>query len=141
MCAPYTWTFLVGAALLAPPNPDLTDVSINRLNRWQLVQRLTQDFWKQWSREYLIRLQSRPKWLSKKQNMQAGDLVIIKDANLPPTKWRLGRVTKSYQGSDGVVRVVDLQTAAGSCTRPIHELCRLPVEDVVLKSDKPKAEQ
>ncbi|GBN63652.1 hypothetical protein AVEN_35187-1 [Araneus ventricosus] len=38
--------FLVGSSLTALPDPDLTEVPINRLNRWQLVQRLSQIFWK-----------------------------------------------------------------------------------------------
>ncbi|GBM67326.1 hypothetical protein AVEN_72458-1 [Araneus ventricosus] len=44
--------FLVGSSLTALPDPDLTEVPINRLNRWQLVQRLSQIFWKKWSSDY-----------------------------------------------------------------------------------------
>ncbi|GFV89345.1 integrase catalytic domain-containing protein [Trichonephila clavipes] len=53
--------FLVGTSLTALPEPDLTNTPINRLNRWQLVQKLTQTFWKKWSNDYLNRLQSRVK--------------------------------------------------------------------------------
>ncbi|GBM51324.1 hypothetical protein AVEN_175766-1 [Araneus ventricosus] len=49
--------FLVGSSLPALPDPDLTEVPINRLNRWQLIQRLSQIFWKKWSTDYLNRLQ------------------------------------------------------------------------------------
>ncbi|GFT20789.1 DUF5641 domain-containing protein [Trichonephila clavipes] len=38
--------FLVGTSLTCLPEPNLTNTPINRLNSWQLVQKLTQTFWK-----------------------------------------------------------------------------------------------
>ncbi|GFY14069.1 integrase catalytic domain-containing protein [Trichonephila clavipes] len=55
--------FLVGSSLVAVPDPDYTEIPMNRLSRWQLVQRMNQHFWCKWSSEYLNRLQQRPnKW-------------------------------------------------------------------------------
>ncbi|GFU83015.1 integrase catalytic domain-containing protein [Trichonephila clavipes] len=38
--------FLVGSSLVAVPDPDYTEISMNRLSRWQLVQRMNQHFWR-----------------------------------------------------------------------------------------------
>ncbi|GFU37152.1 uncharacterized protein TNCV_1555221 [Trichonephila clavipes] len=54
--------FLVGSSLVAVPDPDYTEIPMNRLSRWQLIQRLNRHFWGKWSTEYLNRLQQRPKW-------------------------------------------------------------------------------
>jgi len=112
---------------LAIPEPDLTSLNQNRLSRWQLIQSFRQQFWKRWSSEYLARLQQRPKWLNHRKDLQIGDLVIIKDENLPPQKWKLGRVITLHPGSDGIVRVTTLRTAEGELKRPIAKLCLLPI--------------
>ena len=68
---------------------------------------MIQDWWKQWSREYLQSLQSRQKWDCKKENVSVGDVVLISDETMPPAKWPLAKVVKVYHGPDGLVRVVD----------------------------------
>jgi len=45
--------FLIGRPLVAICEPDITDVSVNRLNRYQLLEQIRQNFWKRWSVEYL----------------------------------------------------------------------------------------
>ncbi|GFU04978.1 DUF5641 domain-containing protein [Trichonephila clavipes] len=47
--------FLVGSSLVAVPDPYYTDIPMNRLSRWQLVQRMNQHFWRKRSSEYLNR--------------------------------------------------------------------------------------
>jgi hypothetical protein len=67
-----------------------------------------------------------------------GDVVIIKDANLPRNCWKLGRVSTVFQDDDGYVRTVELNVgdssldATGKRTaglksmqRPIHKLVLL----------------
>ena len=44
----------------------------------------------------------------------------------PPYEWRLGRITKTYPGSDQNVRTADVRIASGIITRPIVKLCYLP---------------
>lgn len=119
--------FLIGDSLLSPPEEDLIAAKVTSLNRWKFVQRMTQHFWKIWSREYLSRLQQRPKWLHSSKNLKPGDLVLLKDENLACCKWALGRVIRTYPGSDGIVRVVDLLTQNGEKKRPITKLSVLPI--------------
>ncbi|XP_023223405.1 uncharacterized protein LOC111624721 [Centruroides sculpturatus] len=118
--------FLLGEALTSLPEPDLQHIKLNRLSRWQLLQRMVQDIWKRWHLEYLSQLQNRPKWTEKRRNLQYNDLVLVKEKNIPHTKWILARIIKTHPGKDGHVRVVDIKTKDGLFTRNINQLCRLP---------------
>lgn len=93
------------------------------------VQKLTQDFWRRWSREYLTSLQGKTKWKSEKTSLAIDDIVLIQDNNLPPLKWKLGRVIETHTGADNKVRVVILRMANGICKRAITKLCKLPSTD------------
>lgn len=117
-----------GKQLTAVPELDLSDLSSSPRNRWHLVQKLQQHFWKRWHNEYLSTLQTRPKWIAAMENVKVGDLAIIKNENLPPKKWNLARVTECHPGPDGLVRVVTLKTKYGSTKRAIQKICILPVE-------------
>ncbi|KAG5884127.1 hypothetical protein JTB14_009182 [Gonioctena quinquepunctata] len=46
------------------------------------------------------------KWRENKFQLKVDDLVLIKEFNLSPPQWKLGRVTKLYYGSDNSPRVV-----------------------------------
>ena len=120
--------FLIGAPLREIPEPDLTSLPINRLSRWQLVQHLTQHFWRRWSHEFLARLQQRPKWLNPQRDIQVDDLVLVKTDGTPPTTWPLARVIQIHPGKDDKNRVVTLKTAVGEMQRPIVKLCLLPID-------------
>lgn len=121
--------FLIGNSLTALAEPNLMDVPDNRVTRWQLVQRITQQFWNRWSGEFVARLQQRPKWHKANKNIEINALVLIKDERLPPLKWKLGRVTHLHPGPDGLVRVVTLKTADGEIQRPVVKVCLLPIDD------------
>ncbi|XP_011858413.1 PREDICTED: uncharacterized protein LOC105555972, partial [Vollenhovia emeryi] len=107
--------FLVGAPLNALPEPDLTDINLNlnRLSRWQRLQQQLQLFWRRWSTEYLSELHSRAKWNRKRDNINVGTMVLLKDEQLPPMKWTVGRITECHAAADGLVRVVSVKTARG----------------------------
>ncbi|XP_018324119.1 uncharacterized protein LOC108736259 [Agrilus planipennis] len=83
--------FLIGRTLTSLPEPSLADVSDNRLSKFEHVQKIKQHFWKRWSKEYVSELQSRTKWKQQQEALlQEGALVVLKEDNLPPLKWRLG---------------------------------------------------
>lgn len=50
---------------------------------------------------------------------------MIKEDNLPPSRWKLGRIIKTLPGPDGLVRSVFLKTATGMLKRPIVKLALL----------------
>jgi len=121
--------FLIGGPTCSIPEPDLSSVPDNRLKRWQRVTRLTQDLWKRWNDEYLSQLQTRKKWLSiQGPNLSVGTLVIIKEDNIPPLSWSLGRVVRVYAGADGVVRVATVFSRGKEVKRSVRKLCPLPFE-------------
>lgn len=109
------------------PRPDLGHIVMNRLDQYQYLYRLYTDFWKSWSREYLDQLQPRHKWNERKQNISVGQIVVISEDNLPPSKWSLGRITAVYPAKDGLIRVVDVKCGNSTLKRPIHRLGILPI--------------
>jgi hypothetical protein len=127
--------FLIGCPLNSFPELNVEDIPINRLSRWQLLQQFIQTFWRRWSAEYLTRLQQRPKWMTGERKISVGDLVLIKEENLPPLKWRLGRVTQLHPGRDYIPRVATLKVQSGELKRPIVKLCLLPVDHSTSPSD------
>lgn len=117
--------FIVGTSLLAFPEEEKDQTELSLHNRWKLIQQLRQHFWKRWSTEYILQLQQRQKWCSKKPNLEIGQVVILKDDNLPPQRWKLGRIIQTHLGTDGHARVVTVQTQTDTIKRPIHKLCPL----------------
>ena len=120
--------FLIGRSIVAAPDPDLSHLSENRLSRWQYCQLLLQSFWKRWTKEYLSELQQRYKWKDDKEDAYVGQLVLIKDDNAPPTKWKRGLIEKVSLGDDGKVRAATVRTAHGEAKRPVVKLVPLYVE-------------
>ncbi|GFX51776.1 hypothetical protein TNCV_5014781 [Trichonephila clavipes] len=45
--------------------------------------------------------------------LKLGDMVIIKEDNLPSCHWPLGRINNIYPGKDSNVRVVEVKTTRG----------------------------
>jgi len=120
--------FLTLEPVTCLPTPDFTQTPLNRLSRWQLIQRLHWDFWKRWHKEFLHTLQQRSKWLNSCGTPEIGTLVLIKNDNHPPCQWVLGRIKNLKLGSDGVARVAEVSTMTGSILRPLVKLCPLPLE-------------
>ncbi|XP_035231261.1 uncharacterized protein LOC118203121 [Stegodyphus dumicola] len=63
------------------------------------------------------------------QQMKQGDIVLIKEDNMPPGVWPLGRIAEIHPGKDGNVRVVTVKTVHGYgyFKRPIVKLLPLPL--------------
>jgi len=120
--------FLIGAPLVAIPEPNILSVPKNRLNRWELLRQLHQSFWKRWSMEYLTLLQGRTKWTHHQPNVQPDDLVLLISPNQPPTQWSLGKIERTHPGTDGVVRVATVRTTNGTFVRPIVKLVLLSID-------------
>ncbi|GBN11921.1 hypothetical protein AVEN_98211-1 [Araneus ventricosus] len=120
--------FLIGRPITAIPEPLMIELNDNRLNRWQLLTKKVQTIWKHWSKNYLNNLQQRHKWIFKKDNVKIGDMVLIKEDNVPVSNWPLGRIVKLYPGKDNIIRVVDIKTKTGIFKRSVSRLCVLPIE-------------
>lgn len=111
------------------PEPVAELKEIAALKRWKLVQGLLQSFWRRWYAEYVPQLQIRQKWTSGSNPLAVHDVVIIKEDNVAPTRWKLARVVKTHPGKENVVRVATVRLANGSeLIRPVVKLCRLPID-------------
>ncbi|XP_074033910.1 uncharacterized protein [Leptinotarsa decemlineata] len=120
--------FLTLVPLRGLPSEDVTAVPINRLNRFQLIDKMVQDFWKRWRTEYLTSLQMRSKWTKDIPNITVGSVVILKTDNAPPLHWPLAVVSDIHPGKDGRVRNVTLKTSKGTFKRPVVKICPLPTQ-------------
>ncbi|XP_046976484.1 uncharacterized protein LOC124542600 [Vanessa cardui] len=120
--------FLIGKAPITIPSPNLQEVPMSHLSRWQHLQRLLSDFWKRWQSEYLSSLKHRRKWHKNVKEFDIGHIVLIKSENLPPGKWMLGRILKKHPGSDGVTRVYSVKSGDSVVQRSVSKLCPLPMD-------------
>ncbi|XP_063623101.1 uncharacterized protein LOC134795200 [Cydia splendana] len=118
--------FLVGEALVTAPDRNYEDSQISPLHRWQLTQKLMQQFWRKWSQEYLTTLYQRYKWTKVTPEPQVGDVVLVKEDDLPPSKWLYGLVQEKHPGPDNVTRVVTLKCNHSKLVRPVSKLIVLP---------------
>lgn len=109
---------------------------------WRCVQRLADEFWQLWRREYLVLLQSRRVWQCPQRNVQVGDVVLLHDPNVCRAEWVMGHVVTVMPGDDGLVRKVMELTATPALDdrgrpvsdnrtleRPIHKLTVLVSSD------------
>ncbi|GAB1858924.1 Integrase catalytic domain-containing protein [Camponotus japonicus] len=121
--------FLVGTTLNSFPCNNISDVNENRLTRWQRVEQVRQHFWQRWSNEYLHSLQERSKWKTNKgTQLSPNQLVLIKQQNLAPLQWPIGRVQSIHPGSDNVARTATIKTAQGTFVRPLSRIAILPID-------------
>lgn len=122
--------FLVGEPLMLPPERNMSDVPLNRLRRFKLMQACMQRFWSRWSSEYLPQVQRKQKWIRMCRNVAVGDLAILKEDNIPLMKWPLVRIIQVHPGADGVVRAVTIRNSQGlEFRRPSVKLAVLPLEE------------
>jgi len=123
--------FLTLEPLTAVPEEDLSNISLHRLRRWQLLQAFHQNFWSRWKHEYLNSLTQRAKWTKTSKPLQIGTMVIIKDDNRAPLHWPLARVVNLLTGPDGIARTAIVKVANTNhlIKRPLVKLCPLPIED------------
>ncbi|UYV63724.1 hypothetical protein LAZ67_2005433 [Cordylochernes scorpioides] len=122
--------FFIGSPLLAIPDEVVDNLS--HISRCKCIQSMKNSFWKKWSQDYLNLLQSRPRWHKTHQDLQSGQLVLMKQDSTHPHHWPLARIIKTYKGPDGHVRVVDLKTSKNVFKRPITKIAPLPFKEWIL---------
>ncbi|XP_075170446.1 uncharacterized protein LOC142242801 [Haematobia irritans] len=89
-----------GSSLLSPAELEEVASKTSLLNRWRKIKIIQQEFCRRWKSEYLSELNKRFKWKTQKENLALNDLVVLRNENICPTHWRLGRVVKLYLGKD-----------------------------------------
>lgn len=99
----------------------------SQLDRYKHLQLIVKSFWDQWQRDYLGQLQVRSKWLH--QGYRDRRFSLIKEDNLLPSNWKLGRVVQLHPGLNDISRVVTLKCGKTIMKRPVNKICVLPVND------------
>ena len=121
--------FLIGRPLEALPDPSSACQSMTNLRRWNLCQSLTRHFWRRWSTDYFASLRRFSRWHTASRNFHIGDIVLLREDSLIPTKWPLGKITALHPGKDKVIRVVTVRTSTGTYRRPVVKVALLlPIE-------------
>ncbi|XP_055590366.1 uncharacterized protein LOC129742489 [Uranotaenia lowii] len=128
--------FLIDRPIRAIPEPCYDHIKPGLLSRWQHIQKMRADFWKRWSADYLSELQQRQKWNTGHTEIRVGDLVLMKEENLPPLQWKLARVTDIHPGKDNITRVVTVKTSTNTYKRSTAKLALLPLDEDVPGSSK-----
>ena len=100
--------------------------------RFKQIQLLADSFWKRWTTEYLTSLQERQKWISVKNNIEQGDIVLLVDDKQPRGTWTIARVIETFPDKHGLVREVHIKTPTDTLRRPITKLC------VLLRANQPE---
>ncbi|KAI8425479.1 hypothetical protein MSG28_011327 [Choristoneura fumiferana] len=71
------------------------------------------------------------KWRAAKgPALSVGTVVLIKDDQLPPCHWRMGRITECHDGRGGITRVATIKTQRATIKRTFNTICVLPINDV-----------
>ena len=117
--------FIIGRPLKSLPLDSFPDIQISSLKRWNLCRRMSHEFWRRWSKEYLITLQQRSKWKFPSRSFQEGDVVLVKDQELFTRTWPVAIISHCHPGRDGKTRVVTVRTNRGVYVRPITKLVLL----------------
>lgn len=132
--------FLVGRPLTDIAEPDFTDRKESTLTRWQRQTKMVQHFWARWSQDYITTLQNRNKW-HERFTVSPGQMVIVREDNVPTMQWKLGRIQNVIPGHDGLVRVADVRVGNKVIRRPVVKLCLLPIEDNYEQPDELSTDQ
>lgn len=108
------------------PSHDSEPVSQHRLQKLQFWH---QSLWRLWQSDHINSLQCRSRWKQPEENVAVGDIVLIKEDNIAPQYWLIGRVTEVHPGTDGRVRNVSIRSSAGNFKRAVQRLVKLPIID------------
>lgn len=125
--------FLIGKPVTSLPDPDVQGIPETRLSHYQRLQQIQQHFWSRWALEYVSELQVLQKWHTSQLQLKIGMLVIIKQDNIPPLQWCMGRVVELHPGRDGIARVATIKTANGHIKRALSKICVLPIDIPVVE--------
>ena len=121
---------------LLPPPGNFVRNDLYCRKRWRKLQYLVNLFWKRFRQEYLQILQARSKWYRPRNNIQCGDVVMLRSEDtMLRNVWRLGRVVQAYASGDACVRSCKIQVASSALNgkgqrqdtpllldRPVHKL-------------------
>ncbi|UYV84704.1 hypothetical protein LAZ67_X003142 [Cordylochernes scorpioides] len=103
--------FLRGANDAGPSIPKLIEANNRELReQWKRAQRLTNEFWIKWTRDYIPKLITGSKWHHQTEPIRTGDLVFLVYELHPSNMWKRGFVSYVHFETDGQIRVATITT-------------------------------
>ena len=124
------------------PDPDpfsLQTARLTLIETWSKGQRILNEFWNSWHKEYLATLRDRQlKNLNSHSSsnipISKGTVVLLREPLLPRIRWKMGRVVELQTSLDGNVRSVSVRLANKRIVvRPLKLL--YPIESSVVDED------
>ena len=92
-----------------PTNYSHDDLMAYGKNRWKRVEALADEFARYW-KLYLYQIGTdKEKWLHPQRNATVGDVVLLKEKNIPRLDWHTGTITSVKMDKDNLVRRVLVQ--------------------------------
>jgi len=118
------------STVILPPPWEFQKNDIYMRRRWRRVQYLANLFWSRWKKEYLVVMQVRNKWQHPQRNLVEGDIVILREENVPRNSWSLALIVQAEPDSQGLVRSAVVKTRSSILRRPVNKLVLiLPKEE------------
>jgi len=68
---------------------------------------------------------------SKGIQLSTNQLVLIRQPNLAPLQWAMGRILEVHPGPDDIARIAIIKTAKSSYVRPLSKLSILLIVNLV----------
>ncbi|GFT85434.1 DUF5641 domain-containing protein [Nephila pilipes] len=111
--------------------PDLDHLeSISLQKRFLYRAKLRENLLKRFRLEYLGHLRQNTKTIRRSHGVIVGEVVLEENKNLKRLCWPLGKITETFPGKDGIVRLAKVRTARGEILRPIQCLYSLEITAV-----------
>ncbi|XP_045458837.1 uncharacterized protein LOC123669270 [Melitaea cinxia] len=92
----------------------------------EILQILDTHHWSH-AQDYLHQFLQRHKWEYQNPEPSLGDVVLVKEDDLPPARWLLGKIEQKHPGPDNITRVVTIRTKNSLIKRPTSKVAILPV--------------
>ncbi|XP_063971215.1 uncharacterized protein LOC135157940 [Lytechinus pictus] len=124
-CQRFKIEFLIGRGELTCPDIPCEDYKGDPRKRRELCNKMVDGFWHRWL-GYIHKLTSRQKWQHSAENIEKNDIVLVIGDDKRRGSWKMAEVVDTKPGQDGLVRIVEVKFADGTCAnRPITKLVSL----------------
>ena len=129
--------FLLGNKNLCLPYLSGAEQFVDHRKLFRQTQAYADLIWDRFCKEYLPTLSIRKKWQNTTdRSIHQGDLVWLVEDSDKRGYYNLGRITKTFEGSDGVIRSATIRTKDGYYKRPVVKLAAvLPTGDDVFTKE------
>jgi len=126
--------FLIGEGLVTIPTVTESTARQHLTKQLGLKQKLSDDFWKRWTKEYLLEMRNFhevQRTVGKTAQLRLGNVVLIQEDVRPRYMWRRARFEDLRRGRNGQVTTVMFRTSDGQqITCPIQLVIPLEVDQV-----------